>query len=61
MEQCQSLKALTFSDLVLDEIIRVLGAHSRPDLEIELKTVNHGRWSALTNILGNQRPDQALL
>jgi hypothetical protein len=37
MEQCQSLKVLTLVDLVLDENhCRVLGAYSRPGLEIVL-------------------------
>jgi hypothetical protein len=37
MEQCQSLKALTLRDLDMDEEhCRVLGAFSRPDLEIAL-------------------------
>jgi hypothetical protein len=38
VEQCQSLKVLTLEQLALDEDhIRVIGAYSRPGLEIELK------------------------
>jgi hypothetical protein len=37
MEQCQSLKSLVLEDLEMDENhCRVLGAYSRPGLEIEL-------------------------
>jgi hypothetical protein len=40
MEQCQSLKFLSFKNLEMDEShCRVLGAYSRPDFEIELNLV----------------------
>jgi hypothetical protein len=60
MEQCQSLKVLTLQHLKLDEDhCRVLGVHSRPDLEIVLfrcKLTRAGT-SALAEVLGcNQGP-----
>jgi hypothetical protein len=60
MEQCQSLKALTLNRLEMDENhCRVLGAYSRPDLEIILvrcKLTSAGA-SALAEVLGrNQGP-----
>jgi hypothetical protein len=59
-EQCQSLKALTLERITLDENhCRVLGAYSRPDLEIALshcKLTSDGT-SALAEVLGrNQGP-----
>jgi hypothetical protein len=61
MDQCQSLKALMLQKVeFLDEDqIRVLGAHSRPDLEIVLVQckLRSAGTSALTEILGrNQGP-----
>jgi hypothetical protein len=60
MEQCQSLKALSFESLELDENqIRVLGAYSRPDLEIDLKycRIEGTAAEALGEVLGrNQGP-----
>jgi hypothetical protein len=60
MEQCQSLKVLLLVELEMDENhCRVLGAYSRPDLEIVLR---HCRFttagaSALVEVLGrNQGP-----
>jgi hypothetical protein len=66
MEQCQSLKVLTLSQLnALDEDhIRVLGAYSRPDLEIELHgcTITSVGTSALVEGLGqNQGPTKLAL
>jgi hypothetical protein len=60
MEQCQSLETLTLKCLQLDENhCRVLGAYSRPGLEIELiqcRLTNAGT-SALAEVLGrNQGP-----
>jgi hypothetical protein len=60
MEQCQSLKVLSLSSLYMNENhIRVLGDHSRPDLEIELidcKLTSTGAI-ALAGVLGrNQGP-----
>jgi hypothetical protein len=60
MEQCQSLKGLSLKVLQMDENhCRVLGAYSRPGLEIELtgcKFTSTGT-SALTEVLGrNQGP-----
>jgi hypothetical protein len=60
MEQCQSLKALRLKSLIMDEShCRVLGVHSRPDLEIVLircKLTRAGT-SALAEVLGrNQGP-----
>jgi hypothetical protein len=60
MEQCQSLKVLTLRHLRMDENhCRVLGAYSRPDLEIELhfcKLMSAGT-SALAEVLEhNQGP-----
>jgi hypothetical protein len=62
MEQCQSLKVLTFQDLEMDEDhCRMIGAYSRPDLEISLvwcKITSAGA-SALAEVLGqNQGPTQ---
>jgi hypothetical protein len=60
MEQCHSLKALTLKNLEIDEHhIRVLGAYSRPDLEIVLKhcKITSAGASALAEVLGrNQGP-----
>jgi hypothetical protein len=60
MEHCQSLKALSLDSLEMDEIhIRVLGAYSRPGLEIELKScaITGSGASALAEVLGqNQGP-----
>jgi hypothetical protein len=60
MEQCQSLKVLKLADLEIDENhCRVLGAYSRPGLEIELlrcKLTGAGT-SALAEVLGrNEGP-----
>jgi hypothetical protein len=60
MEQCQSLNVLSFNNLEIDENqCRVLGAYSRPDLEIILiscKLTSAGA-SALAEILRrNQGP-----
>jgi hypothetical protein len=58
IEQCQSLKALTLEQIVLDENhCRVLGAFSRPDLEIVLiscKLTSAGT-SALEEVIGNNQ------
>jgi hypothetical protein len=59
MEQCQSLKVLTLENVeALDEDqIRVLGAYSRPGLEIELircKLTSDGS-SALAEVLGRDK------
>jgi hypothetical protein len=58
MEQCPSLTALTLEHLEMDENhCRVLGAYSRPGLEIELiccKFTSAGT-SALAEVLGNNR------
>jgi hypothetical protein len=60
MEQCQSLKVLILVQLRLEENhCRVLGAYSRPDLEIELIacTLTNAGSSALAEVLGrNQGP-----
>jgi hypothetical protein len=60
MEQCQSLKFLTLLGISLDEDhCRVLGAYSRPDLEITLDSckVTSTGASALAEVLGrNQGP-----
>jgi hypothetical protein len=60
MEQCQSLKAVTLQELELDEShCRLLGAYSRPDLEIELKRCKFtdAGATALAEVLGrNQGP-----
>ena len=60
MEQCQSLEVLKLEDLEMDENqIRVLGAYSRPCLEIELIACNatSAGTSALAELLGrNQGP-----
>jgi hypothetical protein len=60
MEQCQSLKVLSLVDLDMDENhCRVLGAYSRPDLEIVLDgcEITSAGTSALVEILGrNQGP-----
>jgi hypothetical protein len=60
MEQCQSLKVLTLKELRMDENhCRVLGAYSRPGIEIVLfgcKLTSNGA-SALAEVLGrNQGP-----
>jgi hypothetical protein len=60
MEQCQTLKTLTLVDINMDENdCRVLGAYSRPDLEIGLincKLTKAGT-RALAEVLGrNQGP-----
>jgi hypothetical protein len=54
IEQCQSLKSLVFENLAMDENhCRVLGAYSRPGLEIELFrcTITGSGASALVEIL----------
>jgi hypothetical protein len=60
MEHCRSLKVLTLLGLEMDEDhCRVLGAYSRPDLEIilHLCTITSAGASALTEVLGrNQGP-----
>jgi hypothetical protein len=60
MEQCQSLKTLTLAQLVLDENhCRVLGAYSRPDLDIELescKLTSAGTIALVEVLVRNQRP-----
>jgi hypothetical protein len=60
MEQCQSLKFLSLENLEMDENhYRVLGAYSRPDLEIELNhcKLTSAGTSALAEDLGqNQGP-----
>jgi hypothetical protein len=60
MEQCQSLEALKLTGLELDEShCRVLGAYSRPDLEIKLEwcAITGPGASALAEVLGrNQGP-----
>jgi hypothetical protein len=60
MEQCQSLKVLSFDDLDMNENhCRVLGDYSRPDLEIELHRckITSAGASALAEVLGrNQGP-----
>jgi hypothetical protein len=60
MEQCQSLKVLTLEDLDMDEdLCRVLGAYSRPGLEIVLLRckITRAGASALAKVLGrNQGP-----
>jgi hypothetical protein len=60
MEQCQSLKSLTLKRLKMDENhIRVLGAYSRPGLEIVLSycRLTSAGASALVDVLGrNQGP-----
>jgi hypothetical protein len=58
MEHCQSLKVLKLVDLEMDEDqIRVLGKHSRPDLEIVLygcKITSDGA-RALAEVLGHNK------
>jgi hypothetical protein len=66
MEQCQSLKVLTLRQLKsLDkDCIRVLGAYSRPDLEIILDRceLTSAGASALAEVLGrNQGPTKLVL
>jgi hypothetical protein len=60
LEQCKSLKALVFEDLEIDENhCRVLGAYSRPGLEIVLISCSAASagTSALAELLGrNQGP-----
>jgi hypothetical protein len=60
MEQCQSLKVLTFFDLEMNENhLRVLGTYSRPGLEIVLVdcAISDAGASAFAEILGrNQGP-----
>jgi hypothetical protein len=60
IKQCQRLKSLTLQNLEMDEILcRVLGAYSRPDLDILLYlcTATNAGTSALAEILGkNQGP-----
>jgi hypothetical protein len=60
MEQCKSLKFLTLHQTTLDENhCNVLGAYSRPGLEIELKgcKLTSAGTSALAEVLGrNQGP-----
>jgi hypothetical protein len=60
MEQCQNLNVSTLKEIDLDEDhCRVIGAYSRPDLEIEMircKLTSAGS-SALAEVLGrNQGP-----
>jgi hypothetical protein len=58
MEQCQSLKALSLTNLEMGENhCRVLGVYSRPDLEIELKAcaITGSGASALAEVLGQNR------
>jgi hypothetical protein len=65
MEQCQSLKALSLKDLRLDENhCRVLGAYTRPGLEIVLTgcKITDAGASALAEVLGrNQGPTEIVL
>jgi hypothetical protein len=65
MEQCQSLKILTLVDLEMYENhFRVLGAYSRPDLEIVLVDcdISDTGASALEEILGrDQGPTKLIL
>jgi hypothetical protein len=65
LERCQSLKVLSLTDLVLDENhCRVLGAYSRPDLEINLVrcTLTSAGTSALAEVLRrNQGPTKLVL
>jgi hypothetical protein len=60
MEQCQSLKVLSFDLLKMaEDHIRVLGAYSRPDLEIVLEDckITSSGASALAEVIGrNQGP-----
>jgi hypothetical protein len=60
MEHCQSLKVLSLDSLQMDENhCRVLGAYSRPDLEINLDCceLTSAGTSALAEVLGrNQGP-----
>jgi hypothetical protein len=60
MEQCQSLQVLTLQKLGMDENhCRVLGAYSRPELEIVLEDceISSAGTSALAKVLGsNQGP-----
>jgi hypothetical protein len=60
MEQCQSLKALSLIELEMDEDhCRVLGAYSRPDLEIDLCgcELKSAGANTLAEVLGrNQGP-----
>jgi hypothetical protein len=62
MEQCQSLKVLTLKDLRMDEShCRVLGAYSRPDLDIALDnwTITDAGAITLAGVLGrNQGPTE---
>jgi hypothetical protein len=63
MEQCQSLKDLSFEDLEMDENhCRVLGVYSRSDLKIELiRCQLTAGTSALAEVLeGNQGPTSLL-
>jgi hypothetical protein len=64
MEQCQSLKVLELRNLEMDEHnCRVLGAYSRPDLEIALTecVITRSGASALAEVLGrNQGPAKLL-
>jgi hypothetical protein len=58
LEQCQSLKDFTLISLEMDEnLCRVLGAYSRPDLEIDMiecKLTRTGT-SALAEVLGRSQ------
>jgi hypothetical protein len=64
MEQCQSLKVLSLKNLEMDEDhCRVLGAYSRPGLEIELINCQLTRAGAgaLAEVLGrNQGPTKLI-
>jgi hypothetical protein len=54
MGQCQSLKVLTLTNIEMDENhCRVLGAFSRPDLEIVLDRCN--LTSALAEAIGRNQ------
>jgi hypothetical protein len=58
MEHCQSLKVLTLVNLEIDEdYCRVLGAYSRPGLDIELQHCNFtsAGESALAEVLGRKQ------
>jgi hypothetical protein len=58
MEQCQSLKALTLAQIILDENhCRVLGALSRPGLEITLDNcvITGAAATVLAQVLGQNK------
>jgi hypothetical protein len=63
MEQCPSLKVLTLRRLEMNENhCRVLGAYSRPDLEIKLKDckLTSASTSVLVEVLGHNQGPTAL-